>query len=220
MNQESVDLEKLRIAVRQMDRGQLLIVVERAIELVSGQQINALVAGMLQPPLVDESEYGPTSLPEEVRKFCDASLRGAYYESFDVNWKNSKQQSKGTDAFIAEFDRLIEKCVRTVADGSPETTGELFELLFALLRHIDAEPDRIVFFADEAGSWQVPVDWEIVLPAYFRCLACAVPAEDFAREVDRVISDFCHYRRPQHLVAAAQVANAEQKAALARLPVR
>jgi len=220
VDQESVDLNKLRVALRQMDRGQLLIITERAIELVCGQQINALVAGMLQVPLVAESEHSATSLPEEVRKFFDLSLSGAYHESFDVNSKNCTEQSKGTDAFIAEFDRLIEKCMRTVAEGSLETAREPFELLFALLRHIDEEPDRIVFFADEAGSWQVPVDWEAVLPAYFRCLASVFSAEEFARQVDRAISDFCHYRRPQHLAAAAQVANAEQKAALARLPLR
>jgi hypothetical protein len=95
VNQESVDLERLRVALRQLDRGQLLIVAEWAIELVPGQQVNALVSGMLQLPLVDKCECSPTSLLNEVREFHESSLRGAYYESFDVNWKNSTQKSKG-----------------------------------------------------------------------------------------------------------------------------
>lgn len=76
------------------------------------------------------------------------------------------------------------------------------------------------FFADEAGSWQVGADWRSALPAYFRCLADGASAEDFAREVDRTISDFADYERPRHLAAARRIADAGQKAALRRLPAR
>lgn len=94
-------------------------------------------------------------------------------------------------------------------------------MLFALLRRIDEDPDSVVFFADEAGSWQVGVDWREALPAYFRCLADdGASGDDFAREVDRAITDFADYERPRHLAAARRVANAEQKVALRRLPVR
>ena len=93
---------------------------------------------------------------------------------------------------------------------------EAFELLFALLRRIDEDPDSVVFFADEAGSWQVGVDWRAALPAYFRCLADGTSGDEFAREVHRAISDFADYERPRQLTAARRVANAEQKAALRR----
>src|SRR6266545_4397513 len=56
------------------------------------------------------------------------------------------------------------------------------------------------------------------LAAYFRCLADGAPAEDFAREVDHAITDFADHEWPRHLSAARRVANAEQKAALRRLP--
>ena len=97
---------------------------------------------------------------------------------------------------------------------------EAFELLFALLRRLDKDPDSVVFFADEAGSWQVGVDWRRALPAYFRCLAEGSAGEEFAREVGRVITDFADYERPRHLAAARRMANAEQKTALRRLPAR
>ena len=90
----------------------------------------------------------------------------------------------------------------------------------ALLRRIDKSPDDVIFFADEAGSWQVGVDWRAALPAYFRCLADGTSAEAFASEVDRTITDFANYERPRHLGAARRVANAGQKAALRSLPAR
>jgi hypothetical protein len=155
-----------------------------------------------------------------VRKFHDASLRGEYYESFGVNSKNFMEKSGGTEAFIAEFGRLIGKCVRASAKGPHAPVREAFDLLLALLRRIDDDPDSVVFFADEAGSWQVGVDWREALPAYFCCLADGASGDDFAREVDRAITDFADYERPRHLTAARRVANPEQKAALRRLPAR
>jgi hypothetical protein len=159
-------------------------------------------------------------LLEEVRRFHGASLNGDYYESFNVNSKNFMEKSEGTEAFIAEFDRLIGKCIRAAGKGPRGPVREAFDLLFGLLRRIDEDPDSVVFFADEAGSWQVGVDWRSALPAYFQCLADGVAAEEFAREVDRTISDFADYERPKLLAAARRVANVEQKAVLRRLPSR
>jgi hypothetical protein len=143
-----------------------------------------------------------------------------YYQSFDVNSKNCMEKSKGTEAFIAEFDRLLGICIRDGKRGPRAPVREAFDLLFTLLRKIDECNDDVVFFADEGGSWQVGVDWRSALPAYFRCLADVAAPDDFAREVDRTITDFAEYDRPRHLAAALRLANAEQKAALRRLPAR
>ena len=75
-------------------------------------------------------------------------MRGDYYESFNVNSKNYMDTSKGTDAFMVEFERLIDKCIRASAKGRSSTVPEAFELLFALLRRLDRDPDSVVFFAD------------------------------------------------------------------------
>jgi hypothetical protein len=220
MKPACVDREKLRDALRQMRRGYLLKVAERAIDLVSSETLEALVGDFMQVPRLAEGQPGEASLPDEVNEFSEESLRGDYFDSFDVNSKNCMDLSQGTDAFIAEFDRLIRRCLGTAAGGSFTTAREAFERLFALLRRIDEDPDSIVFFADEAGSWQIPVDWRAVLPVYFRCLAEGTSGAAFARAVDGVVTDFCHYQRPHQLAAAESVANAEQMAALQRLPIR
>jgi hypothetical protein len=106
-------------------------------------------------------------------------------------------KSRGTEAFIAEFDRLMDKCIRAAAKKRRAPTRDAFDLLFGLLRRIDEDSDSIIFFADEAGSWQVGVNWSAALPAYFQCLADIASPDEFAREVDRAISDFCDYERPK-----------------------
>ena len=215
---QSVDIDKLRVALRRMTRSNLLCLAERAIELVPRPRLGALVAGMVRLDQLADGKSGAAPLLDEVRTFHDACLRGDYYESFDVNSKNCMETSEGTDAFIAEFLRLIDKCVRGSAKGPSPPVREAFELLFQLLRRLDHDPDSVVFFADEGGSWQLGIDWRAVLPAYFRCLADGTPADGFAREVDRAIADFADYDRAKLLAAARRMANAEQKAALRRLP--
>ena len=113
-----------------------------------------------------------------------------YYEDFNVNSKNYMDKSRGTERFIAEFDRLLGTCVRAAAKGPRVPVRDAFELLLALLRRIDEDSDSIVFVADEGGAWQVGVDWSAAFP---------------------------YYERPKHMAAARRVANAAQKAALSRL---
>lgn len=115
-------------------------------------------------------------------RFHADSLAGRYYESFAVNSKSFMDQSLGTERFIAELERLVTRCTRAASKGSRGPVRHAFELLFALLRHIDECEDDVIFFADEGGAWQMGVDWKNVLPAYFRCLAETAGPEEFARE--------------------------------------
>ena len=216
MTRGAVDPDKLRVALRRMSRGTLLIVAERAAELVPQAKLRTLVGDLVRPEDLAEGKAGAAPPLDAVRKFHAASLRGEYYESFDVNSRNFMDKSEATEAFIAEFDRLLGKCIHAAEKGPRALVRQAFELLFGLLRRIDESPDDVVFFADEAGSWQVGVDWRPTLLAYFRCLAEGASPEEFACEVNRTISDFAAGERPRHLAAARRVASAEQKVALRR----
>lgn len=218
MSKPTLDLEKVRVALQRLSRGNLLTIAERATELVARAKLPELLGDFIRLDEMVKTESGAASLVAEVRKFSVASLRGDYYEDFAVNSKNFMAKSEGTETFIAEFERLARRCVRAAATGPRSPVREAFELLFALLRRIDEGEDDVIFFADEGGSWQVGVDWHEVLPAYFVCLAESATPVDYAREVDRVIKDFANYERPRHLAAARKVANAAQKAALRSVP--
>src|SRR5260370_4904414 len=205
---QRVDIEKLRAALRHMSRGNLLSIANRAIELVPQARLGSLVAGMVRLDLliISEGTRDTATLIDEVRTFHDACLRGEYYESFAVNSKNYMDTSKGTDAFMVEFERLIDKCIRASARGRSSTVREAFELLFALLRRLDMDPDSVVFFADEGGSWQVGVDSRAPLAAYFRRLADGTAADAFAPRCRRARPDFAHHARPQDFGTALPLA--------------
>jgi hypothetical protein len=210
--------EIMRRKIRYLTRGNLLIIAERALELLPATQLDALMGDFVRPePTSSDNSIEADSVLDEVRRFYDAGISGQYYEAIDVHYKRSLEQSKGTDTFIAEFDRLLRKCLRAVEQEQPLVVREGFELLFELLRHIDEGHDDVIFFADDGGSLDVGVNWRIVFPAYFRCLAKTASAGEFALAVDRVIKDFVEYERPHHLVTARNVASAAQQIALDNL---
>jgi hypothetical protein len=222
MTDHPVDLEKLRVALRRLSKERLLGLAERAVELVPRAKLQQLVEGLIDSGEIAKTSSktgsGAAAVLAEVQEFHDASLRGDYYESFGVNSKNFMESSAGTETFIAEFERLLGKCVRVAAKTPRAPLREAFELLFELLRRIDEGNDDVIFFADEGGAWRVGVEWREALPAYFRCLADAAPPEEFARIVDRTIQEFDGHERSRHLTAARAVASAAQKAALRALP--
>ncbi len=156
----------------------------------------------------------PGTLLADARRF-DAAVRGGeYYESFNVNSKNYMDKSRGTRRFITDCNRLLARSVES-SGSRPSDACAAFDLIFDLLRRIDEGNDD-VFFADEAGSWQVAVAWETVLPAWFACLAKSASPEQFGRAVARVVEDFEPHASRKHFAAARRVATAAQRTALAR----
>ncbi len=144
------DLTKLRDELRGMRRCDLLIIAERAAELVSKANLKALLADFIHVDVLTVPGAARAPLIEEVQKFDSESRDGRYFEPFEANARNHMQHSRGTDAFVAEFDRLLRQCVQAVSLQLGGSVREAFEVLFRLLRHIDEAHDDVVYFADEA----------------------------------------------------------------------
>lgn len=211
------DLTKLRNELRGLRRCDLLIIAERAAELVPKTNLEALLGDFMHVDVLVVPGSKRAPLIEEVQKFYSESRDGRYFESFEVNSKNFMDRSRGTDAFVAELDRQLRQCVQAVGLQPGLSVCEAFEVIFRLLRHIDEVHDDVVFFADEAGSWQLGINWRMVFHAYFRCLVETISPEEFARTVDQMIGAFAEHERPLHLRTAYRVAPAAQQAALRAL---
>lgn len=71
-----------------------------------------------------------------------------------------------------------------------------------------------LFFADEGGSWEVGVDWESVLPAWFRVLSATADPADYAQRITTILK--CHYEhgRVKMLAVARRIATPTQRQAL------
>lgn len=189
--------------------------LDDAVELLPPSKLVKLAARYLDVKSLQASGPNPAGLLAEVKAFEKASRAGDYYESFAVNSKNYQEMSGGTRAWIAECERLFGHCAAATGRRDLGKTCDAFEILFALLQHIDKGMDDVVFFADEGGSWQAGVDWRKVLPAWFTCLSAAAEPDDYARRVVEIVDRFVKYDRDKHLTTAARKASTAQRESLA-----
>lgn len=217
-----IDRQKLRAFVRKLDEGAIYELLDRAIELLPASKLATLVDGYASPDTLKGDGASKETLLSQVRDFHASALRGDHYDAFAVNSRNYTSKSRGTQRFIADFHRHLDACIAASRkQATRQHAKESFELLFDLLRQIDECRIDIVFFADEAGAWQVNVRWPKVLPAYARCLSAAADPEEFATGIARVMETLSPWERDTTLPLVRKSATKQQNAALQRrLPAR
>jgi hypothetical protein len=214
-----IDREKLRAAVRKLGNEYVFYMLDDAIELLPPAKLYKIAKKYLDLERLRPDAERPArpSLLTDVKRFEKASLAGEYYESFNVNSKNSTQQSSGTSAWIAEYRRLLDHCVANAKTNNPAEVREAMDILFGLLDHIDQCLDDVIFFADEGGSWQVGVDWPKVLPVWFNVLSATAEPKEYAERVTALLSRHYQYGRDKMLVIARRTATMRQRQALAEV---
>lgn len=215
-----IDRDKLRAHARTLPGADLLVWLDRAIDLLPKSSLPKPIKDYARAKQFAPDEGSRPDLLETIRRFHAASLASKYYQDFAVNSHNFMETSRGTERWIAEHTRLLDGCMRAERDGKAEMARQGFDLLMDLLRAIDGWEADIIFFADEGGSWQVGVNWRDVLPAWFRCLAPATAPAEYAELVVQAIDDFADYDATPLLAAAHEVAGPEQSAALAAIESR
>ncbi|MFH1730933.1 MAG: hypothetical protein ABIF82_04680 [Planctomycetota bacterium] len=188
--------------------------LDDAINLLPQSKVAKLVKGRLNTSLLRPDATAKGRLLAAVREFRESSLRRDYYEGFNVNSKNCMQKSKGTQTWLAECERLFDRCVNEAGRRTPGEVRRALDILFDLLRLIDHDPDRVIFFADEGGSYEVGVDWAEVLPAWFKCLSATSSPDEYATHAVAAIDEFVEYHRKKYLPIARKLATPEQRRAL------
>jgi hypothetical protein len=214
MAERSIDRATIRAALRRLSNEDVYYILADVLEMLPLAKAEKLIKGYIDLSQFQPERQKPANLFDEINEFRQASLRGNYYESFDVNSKNCTEISKGTRAWYFEFSRLLNLCVTAVGTGDKTEIRQALEICFALLHHIDEGHDDIIFFADEGGSWQAGVDWDKVLPAYFCCLSATAPPEEYANRVMGVVDEFQHFARDRHFLKAKRISTDSQRQAL------
>jgi hypothetical protein len=142
----------------------------------------------------------------DVKAFEKASLAGEFYRSFSVNSRNSMEKSSGTLTRITKFLRMLADGAAKAKKGDSQEVRESMDILFGLLNYINRGYPEIVFFADEAGSWQVGVDWAKILPVWFTVLSATAEPDEYSQRVVAMVSRHYNYGRAEMLRIARRVA--------------
>jgi hypothetical protein len=218
----AIDRDKLRAAVRKLGHEYVFYMLDDAIDLLPPAKLHQIAKKYLdiKSLRLDSQIKTKANLLVAVKAFDKASRAGEYYESFMVNSKNHMEQSTGTTAWIAEYRRLLDRCVTEEKKGNAADVREAFDILFGLLDYIDECNDDVIFFADEGGAWQVGVDWDRVLPPWFRVLSATVSPGEYAELITALLEHHYNYGRDKMLAVARKTATPEQRKALFDAPAR
>ena len=214
--QIEIDRDKLRAAVRKLPDEYVLYMLDDAIDQLPTSNLHTIVRKYLDLRRLrpDSEKANKAGLLADVKAFERTSLAGEYYESFDVNSKNYMQKSKGTTSWIAECHRLLARCVDQAETADPAEVRRAFDIIFGLLDRIDECRDDIIFFADEAGAWQVGVHWEKVLPPWFKVLSSTAEPEEYVQRIVGLLKRHYGYRSAKMLAVARKIATPSQRQAL------
>jgi hypothetical protein len=211
--QIEIDWDKLRAALRTLPDESLRSMLDDAIEALPGATRRAIISRYLDLRRLrpDREPAKKGSLLADVTAFETASLAGDYYEDFDVDSKNFMEKSTGTTSWIAECRRLLDRCVTQAKTGDPAEVCQAFGIIFGLLDRIDEGHDAILFFADEAGAWQVDVHWEQVLPPWFRVLSATAGSEEYGQRIVGLLTHHYGQGSARMLALARRIATPQQR---------
>ena len=213
--QIEIDRDKVRAAVRKLRAECVFYMLDDAIDLLPPAKLHKIVRKYLDlKRLRPDSQKGKANLLGDVKAFETASLAGEYYESFNVNSKNFMERSNGTTVWIAECRRLLDRCVEQAKTADRGELRQSFDIIFGLLDRIDGGREDIIFFADEAGAWQVGVHWEKVLPPWFKVLSATAQPAEYAQRIVGLLKHHYHYGSAKMLAVARKVATPAQRQAL------
>jgi hypothetical protein len=214
MANRQIDPSKVRAALRRLGDDSVFYLLNEAIDLLPQAKLLKLVKRYLDPSELEPDGEDRGNLLSDVKAFEKASLSGEYYESFNVNSKNCTVKSTGTRAWIATCHRLLDCCTTQARKGDSADVRQAFEIIFGLLDHIDECLDDVIFFADEAGSWQVGVDWNKVLPSWFRVLSATAGPEEYAERITVLLEHHCNSGSEKMLSIARRKGTPQQRKAV------
>jgi hypothetical protein len=217
MSDEKLDLQQIREAIRNSGNETIFYLLDDALSLLSPNQLRQLIKPYLPSELLVSESTVKEDLLAEVQAFQKACLAGNYYEAFDVNSKNCTQSSLGTLAWIADFRRLLQCCVTQSKKLNAVVARQAFDILFSLLDRFDQGDDKMIFFADEGGSWMIGVDWKTVLPEWFSVLSVTAGPDEYAQRIEAFVGCHCNHERTELLAAAHSMATPAQRQKLMRL---
>jgi len=142
-----------------------------------------MVFGKIMQQLINTTKLKETDgdrLVQEVSDFYKSSLKGDYYEPFDIGSKNYMDIPEGTSRWCNEYGIHLDQTSQLSLQGLHHQAIKCFQLLFDLIDKLGQ--DKIIF-ADEVGSWMVGGNDEQAVECYIVSLAKVCSPSDFTKHM-------------------------------------
>jgi hypothetical protein len=204
-----VDEHEVFAFLAKQKKAVLLDYLREAFQQMTPRQCREVFGDAFRSPATMDGEQ----LREEIEEFRRASLAREYYAPFMINSKNFMDRPEETEEWCDLFARFVAGASKLTARKKHAQAVACFAMLYELVEAVDSGKE--IIFAEEAGSWMIPVDKKVWLKAYLTSLAATATPEAFTaaaipllqRDSRQSFSGGVH-------ASALEVANAQQKAHL------
>jgi hypothetical protein len=150
---------------------------------------------------------------KQIKEFRRDSMAGKYYAPFDINSKNFMHVPEETRAWFQRVGDLLVESQRLSERGDHQHAGACFRILYDLVEAMSSGEE--IVFADEYGTWMIPVDERKIIPAYLASLAATSTPEEYAvATLPLIRRDACESFSKNTYAAAIRAADKAQKAYL------
>ncbi len=202
-----IEKDELFAILKRRKKSELLAILDLAFDQMPPKTRRAVFLELIQksrPAKLD----GPSVL-EEVVDFHRESLEGRYYEPFDINSKNFTNIPEGTDEWCDRTADLLKQAMQLTSQGDHEWAVKCFDVLFDLIGKMEYGEE--IVFADEMGSWMIPIREKDWIRAYMTSLAAtAEPGEFAAKALPVVTRDSGHSFYGEAYTSALKAASQAQ----------
>ena len=152
----------------------------------------------------------------EIKQFHKDSFHALYYAPFDINWKNFRHIPEETEQWCEKMADLLKDSSKLSKQGKHTIACKCFALLYEVIFAMD-EGEEIIF-ADEAGSWMIPVNESEIMADYLSSLAYITqesPEKFTKKAIPLIERDSYNSFSERVYTLARRVANKEQQKHLA-----
>ena len=206
-----IDRTKLLEVLKRQKKAGLLDLLEHAFDAMEPKQQRAVFGEITSPPPTARAK-GPDLL-KEVVKFDRDSRAGKYYQDFEINSKNYTYIPDKTDEWFDRLGGLLTETSKLTRQRDHALAVACFDRLYALIETME-EGDSIVF-ADELGSWMIPVREEVWMADYLASLAATTTPEEFtAKAIPLILRDSGQSFAARIYPSALKAASKEQAKSL------
>jgi hypothetical protein len=217
-----VDRTQLLDILKRQKKAVLLDLLERSFDAMEPKQQRAVFGALTKRP--PSAKVEAAALLKEVEQFERDSLAGKYYQSFVINSKNWTHIPDKTDEWFDRLGDLLKDASKLTAQGGHAEAVACFDRLYALIEAMESG-DKEIVFADELGSWMIPVREEIWVADYLTSLAATTTPDEFAAKAIPLIrrdsiQSFAAHTYQSALKAASQEQASHLKAEIKRLQIR
>lgn len=166
---------------------------------------------------VKTPKFNAQKIYEEIQEFYKESIAGKYYAPFAINSKNFSDIPEETELWCDLIAKHFTDTLELFNREEYKMATECFDKLYYLQDNMCEE----IVFADELGTWMIPIKQATYIPKYIESMAKTKTAEGFKRGI-KMLMDFddYDYKKTKVFNKAMRVGTQEQKNAIKQMKLK